>query len=96
MEQRHAGSRGAIANQLESFAFIAIHRKDALRAAKLLGAAEAIRDEAGSVMLPHERTEYDAALAMVRGQLDQSALQTAWSDGRDMRLEDAIAFALSP
>ena len=93
---QHAGSRGAIANQLESFAFIAIHRKDALRAAKLLGAAEAIRDVAGAVMLPHERTEYDAALAKVRGQLDQSALQTAWSDGRDMRLEDAIAFALSP
>jgi predicted ATPase/class 3 adenylate cyclase len=93
---QHAGTRGAIANQLESFAFLALARENDMRAARLFGAAETVRQAASANMLPHERAEYDAALRTLRERLDAPALENAWAEGRSLSLEEAIAFALSP
>jgi predicted ATPase/class 3 adenylate cyclase len=90
----HSGNRGAIANQLESIAFIAIERDDTDRAARLLGAAAELRIESGAAMLPHERAEYDAYVERLRGLLDAEALDTAWQAGRSMRQVEAVAYAL--
>jgi hypothetical protein len=43
----HLGNRGAVANQLENVAYVAIERGRLERAARLLGAAEMIREVAG-------------------------------------------------
>ncbi len=56
---QESGNRGAIANQLECFAFLAIADEEPQRAAKLFGAAEALRDKAQSPMTDNERVEYD-------------------------------------
>jgi predicted ATPase/class 3 adenylate cyclase len=93
---QHAGTRGAIANQLECFAFLALAGGSTVRAARLFGAAETVREAAGANMLPHERAEYEAAQATLRGRLDAAALGGAWSEGRKLTLEEAIAFALAP
>ncbi|MDQ2933833.1 MAG: adenylate/guanylate cyclase domain-containing protein [Chloroflexota bacterium] len=92
---QHAGNRGAMANQFESFAFLAVAKQDAMRAARLFGAAEAIRDAAQAPMLPYERTEYDAAVATLREMADASSVDSAWSDGRRLTPDEAVALALS-
>jgi len=71
----HAGNRGAIANQYESFAFIAMERGDDQRAATLLGAAASLRDLANARMMPWERETYDAALVRVRAAMDPAAIR---------------------
>ena len=90
------GNRGAIANQLESFGFVRLARGDADRAARLLGAAEAIRDAASAPMMSHEREEYDGRVEELRTSLGEAALTTAWADGRAMTVNDAVALALAP
>jgi tetratricopeptide (TPR) repeat protein len=90
---QHVGSRGAIANQLESFGFIALARGDFPRAARLMGAAEALRERAGASMLYIERVEYDRHLEQLRASLDQGTLESEWAAGRSMSMDEAIAFA---
>jgi len=92
---QHAGNRGATANQLESFAFIAVGKEEATRAARLFGAAEAIREAAEAPMLPYERAEYDVAVARLRDLADASSIDSAWSDGRRLTPDEAVALALS-
>ncbi|MGW8227055.1 MAG: adenylate/guanylate cyclase domain-containing protein, partial [Anaerolineales bacterium] len=51
------GHRGAVANQLECFGFIAVEVGQWERAARLLGAAEALREAADTPMLIYEQKE---------------------------------------
>jgi len=46
---QRSGNRGAVANQLEAFAFLALTRKQGVRAARLFGAAEALREVRAAV-----------------------------------------------
>jgi len=92
---RQMGNRGAIAHQLESFAFLALASVERPRAARLFGAAESLREAAGASMLPVERQEYEAAVAQMRLDADDSALDAAWAEGRQMGPEAAIEFALA-
>jgi predicted ATPase/class 3 adenylate cyclase len=91
---QHTGNRGAIANQLESFGFLGVERGDATRAARLFGAAEALREAAGSPMLSYERVDYDEAVGRLREALDPAGFAAAWAAGRRLEPEAAIAVAL--
>jgi predicted ATPase/class 3 adenylate cyclase len=90
----HIGNRGAIANQYESFAFIAIERGDERRAATLLGAAASLREVAGARMMPWERETYDAALVRLREGMDLAPFEDAWAAGSRLDQEAAIALAI--
>ena len=92
---QRTGNRGAVANQLESLAFTALARGDASRAGRLLGAAEALREASGDSMTPVELLEYAAAVDSLRGLLDPGALETAWTEGRNITVPAAVAFAVS-
>ena len=92
---QHAGNRGAIANQLECFAFVAMAKHDLVRAARLFGAAEAIREVAEAAMVADERAEYDAAIGQLRNTLEATALDSAWADGRRLTSDEAVSLALS-
>ena len=92
---QHAGNRGAMANQLECFAFLAIAKDDPVRAARLFGAAQAIREVAGSAMVAAEQAEYDAAVGQLRGSLAAAAFDSAWAEGRRLTTDDAVALALA-
>ena len=92
---QHRGNRGAIANQLESVAFLGVAKGDHLRAATLLAAAEAIREAAEAPMLVFERAEYDVAVASVRERLDGPEFEAAWADGRQLGTDEAVALALA-
>ena len=90
---QHSGNRGAIANQLEAIAFLAVARGSGERAARLLGAAEALREVAGSPMTAQERREHDGELLRLRAQLEAAALDEHWAEGRAMSSEEAVALA---
>ena len=92
---QHAGNRGAIAHQLECFAFVAMAKNELVRAARLFGAAEVIREVAEAAMVSDERAEYDAAIGQLRNSLDATALDAASADGRRLTTDEAVALALS-
>jgi predicted ATPase/DNA-binding CsgD family transcriptional regulator len=85
---------GAVAHQLECFAFIARTQSQAHRAARLLGAAETLREGTSSPMTTSERVEYDREVSFLRAQLAEPAFASAWSKGRAMTTAQAIAEAL--
>jgi hypothetical protein len=87
---RQQGHRGAVAHQLECLAFIANAQGQGSRAARLLGAAESLREASHSPMIPYERAEYEQSVAALRGQASESD----WAEGRALTLDQAVAFAL--
>lgn len=86
---------GAVAHQLECFAYIARAQFQAYRAVRLLGAAEALREDTGSSMTPGERVEYDREVSLLRLHLAEPAFASAWAEGRAMSKEQAIDEALA-
>jgi tetratricopeptide (TPR) repeat protein len=88
------GHRGAVAHQLECFAFIAKAQEQGERAVKLMSAAEALREASSSPRTPQERIEYDRELAGLRAGMDEKAFNLLWEEGQSMNMEQAIDFAL--
>jgi non-specific serine/threonine protein kinase len=94
-EWQEIGHRGAVAHQLECFAFIAKAQEEGERAVKLMSAAEALRAASNSPQTPQERLEYDRELAGLRAGMDERAFHVLWEAGQSMNMEQAIDFALS-
>jgi predicted ATPase len=86
----------AVANMLECFAFIARLEREPERAARLLGAAEALRETTHVLMIESERHEYDAVVAALRGEMAADAFASGWAQGRVMDIEQAINYATTP
>ena len=91
---RELGHRVSLAHEFECLAFIACTQSQPHRAARLLGAAESIRESLSSPMTATERIEYDQNISTLRAQMDESYLQQAWAEGRTMALEQAVEYAL--
>ena len=87
------GHRGAVANQLENVAYIAVDRNDPERAARLFGAAEAMREVAESPMAFDEAPEYAEFVERLRPVLEPAEFANAWQAGRSMTMAEALAFA---
>jgi len=64
------------------------------RAARLFGAASALRDAIGMHLSVADRSLYEPYLAAARAQLDEATFAAAWAEGEAMTLEHAIAYAL--
>ncbi len=91
---KETNAHSFIPSSLESFAFLFSASNNPSRAAQLFGAAEALREKLGTPLFPIERKEYEAYLAAVRAQLDDSAFNAAWNEGRAMTMEQAIGLAM--
>jgi non-specific serine/threonine protein kinase len=68
-----------------------------VRAARLWGAAEALREASGLHLLSaFQRSHYDyeGHLAAARSLLDEAAWTAAWAEGRAMTPEQAVEYAL--
>ena len=63
-------------------------------AARLWGAASAVRGVEGWPLPPVVRADYDRDVAAARTQFGETAFAAAWAEGRAMTLEQAIAYAL--
>jgi tetratricopeptide (TPR) repeat protein len=92
---QNLGNRGAVANQLECFGFLAITDEEPQHAAKLFGAAEVLREKAQSPMTDFELMEYDQSVAQLRAMLPAAEFNALWAEGRSMTMEQAIQLALT-
>jgi len=94
LEWQRLGHRAAVAHQLECLAFIAKAREQPERAARLFGAAEALRQEISIAMNQMEQKEYEVEVASLRAGMDESEFTTLWSAGRALTMEQAVAIAI--
>jgi predicted ATPase/DNA-binding SARP family transcriptional activator/DNA-binding CsgD family transcriptional regulator len=95
--QRELKYKTAIFFGLAGMAGVAALREQPARAAKLMGASEALREVLGLSLasLSHARYDYEGCIAAVRAGLGEEAFEAAWSEGRAMSPEQAIEYALS-
>ena len=73
--------RWRLSSVLEDLASIALARADAHQAARLLGAAEAMREAIGTVIAPCERLQHNQTSQAVRTLLGDEAFDTALRQG---------------
>src|SRR5262249_62225539 len=78
---------------VEDVARIAAERGDAERAARLLGAAANLREEAGAAPLPPEREAIDRLTTSVRDALGPVAFVAAFQAGKTLTLTQALDLA---
>ncbi len=89
------GERRRAAFVLEGYAAVVAKEGDAIRAATLLGAAEALRQAIGAPLYASERAAYDELLERVRAPLTRAAFDDAWRAGQALSMTEAIAVALT-
>jgi predicted ATPase/class 3 adenylate cyclase len=87
-----AGLRPGMAESLESLAALATDQESCLEAARLFGAACALRAEIGLARWPAEQAAYDTDVARVRDALGEHAFHTAWAEGEALTLDEAVAY----
>jgi tetratricopeptide (TPR) repeat protein len=88
------GHEPAVANQLECFAYIAIAQEEPEKAARLLGAAQAIRERTNNpINLPWEKADYDQAMKQLAEILGSADRDAAVGEGRSMTLDEAVVLA---
>lgn len=79
---------------LEGLARVAAGRGNPERAARLLGASAARRDEVGVSLSPVALVDHHRAVNAAREALGEEAFDAAWHEGHAMPLEESIAYAL--
>jgi hypothetical protein len=85
----HAGT----SDTLECLADLAGEAGGHREAARLFGAAEAIRERMGAVRFKIYDVGYEASVAAARDALGDQDFDTAWAEGAAMSTEEAIAYA---
>jgi tetratricopeptide (TPR) repeat protein len=93
--RKELGDKGGVAWCLEKFAQMESSQGDALRAAHLLGAAEALREILGTAVDTVDRAEHAEAVRVARERLGEEEFSTAWRRGRDMSMDEAANYTLT-
>jgi hypothetical protein len=91
--QQENGDQHGIAECLVGLAAVAANRQQPECAARLFGAAEALRAVTDGPIWPAEQAEYERHRAAACVQLDEAAWEVAWAAGRAMPLDRAIVEA---
>ncbi len=78
---------------LECLAHLAVEGANHPSAARLLGAADAMRQRTRHARFPMYQSAYDEAVAAVREALGQNVFDTAWAEGAALSTEEAISYA---
>jgi predicted ATPase/WD40 repeat protein/transcriptional regulator with XRE-family HTH domain len=89
------GPRWLVAASLEAFAVLATQHGQAQRAARLLGAAAALRTVMGAPLPPYYHAEIEPSAARARVALGEEAFMAASTEGGALPLEQAVAEALT-
>jgi predicted ATPase/DNA-binding SARP family transcriptional activator len=88
------GSKSQILLALEAFASLVAVQERWESAARLWGAASALRKTLGSALSPKEHAAQEHAVATVREALGDEAFTSYWEEGQAMRQENVFAYAL--
>lgn len=89
------GNRPGVIELLEGIAAIAAATGAPRRAARLWGAADALRLEIGHPRSVDESIAYERQVSPVRATLTAEAFELAWNEGRAMSLEEAVRHGAS-
>jgi hypothetical protein len=88
------GLYALVLDDLVGFACLAGAQGDAVRAAQLCGAAEALHKATGYPKDPISHAEMEPYLASGRSKIHEAVWEEAWEEGRRMTLEEAVSYAL--
>jgi non-specific serine/threonine protein kinase len=88
------GDRGRTARCLNGLGIIAALAGRSERAARLCGAAEALRETIGAPV-PRFRGQHERAMGLARAALGEQAFAAAWAAGRQLSPQDAVNEARS-
>jgi len=91
---RELGDERIASESLEGLACSEGAKGELERAARLFGAAQALREAVGYQQTPREHALREPYLVDTRSQMNEVAWAEAWEAGRSMTFEDAIAYAL--
>lgn len=91
--RREMGDTQGMLTCLEGLARTAIEANQQAEAARLLSAVENLRRQHNVLPLAAEQADFDRAVARTRANLDPAAFDAAWSAGRALTLDKAIAQA---
>ena len=93
---RQLNYKASISAGLNLLASAAGSEGQAVRAARLWGASEALREALGKPNLsPIERSTFAPHIAAARNQMRETAWEAAWAEGHAMTPEQAAEYALS-
>jgi predicted ATPase/class 3 adenylate cyclase/DNA-binding CsgD family transcriptional regulator len=87
------GAYMAVPDVLECLAGLACDGGSHREAARLFGAAQAIRQRIGLVRFLIHQAGYEASVAALRDALGEKDFDTAWAEGAALSTEEAIAYA---
>jgi predicted ATPase/DNA-binding SARP family transcriptional activator len=87
------GNLNSLPDTLEGIGGVAATQQQPVQAARLLGAAEALRESLKQIRAPVAQAYYDRILSSVRPQLPANELHDAWQAGRGLSAKQAIAEA---
>jgi tetratricopeptide (TPR) repeat protein len=88
---RVVGDNQDIASCLEGLAGLFVAQGEPIRAVRLWGAADALREAIGTPIPPVCRADYDRSVAAGRAQLGEKAFAAAWAKGRMMTLDQVLS-----
>ncbi|MGH9283785.1 MAG: helix-turn-helix transcriptional regulator, partial [Acidimicrobiales bacterium] len=91
--EEQIGDLAAIACSLEELAALAELGEAHEKAARLFGAASALRERQGIPQPALRRAGYESDLARARGALDELAWEQAWNQGSRLGAQEAVAYA---
>ena len=89
------GARLGVAKALEVCASAAVDRSEFDRAAKMLGASDALQDAVGAVRPPWRRERYETTAAAARSDLGEEGYAAATAEGSAAPWEHAVRDALA-
>ncbi len=88
------GDRDDLIRAIEGFALLAFAEGAFERALRLGGAVSGVADRFEAPLLLDPRAEFEEAMSRARADLGAEAAVRAWAEGQEMRVEDAVAYAL--
>jgi predicted ATPase/DNA-binding SARP family transcriptional activator len=94
---RELGDRLGVTYSALGFGKLSALRGRPVRAARLWGAAEALREQMGMSLSKFDlaASGYEQDLAAVRSTLDEASFDAVWAEGRATSFEQAVEYALS-
>ncbi len=89
------GVKHDIAKSLEGLAELALAQRQPERAARLLAAADALRERIGLRLIPIDLEEHQQVLTKTREGMSHDDFAAAWASGHAMSLDEAVSYALA-
>lgn len=90
-----AGGEMELAYTVEGLVGLASRQGNGERASRLAGAAEGLRERAGTPRIPIEQDRYQQYLTIARSRTDPATWDEAWAEGRAMTHDQVLTYALA-